>query len=114
MLETIRAYALEKLAEKGETDDVARLSAQYFRDLFRSKTGSPRQSRPRDKTSDRRELDNVRAAIDRALSPNGDQQIGLKLTAESRAAMVPVVLDGRVLPARRDSPEAASNKYNAR
>jgi predicted ATPase len=45
LLETIRAYALEKLAEKGETDDVARLSAGYFRDLFRSNTlGSPRQS----------------------------------------------------------------------
>jgi non-specific serine/threonine protein kinase len=45
LLEAIRAYALEKLAEKGETDDVARLSAGYFRDLFRSNTlGSPRQS----------------------------------------------------------------------
>jgi predicted ATPase/DNA-binding winged helix-turn-helix (wHTH) protein len=84
LLETIRAYALEKLAEKGEADDVARLSAGYFRDLFRSKSrGSPRQSKQQDKTSDRREVDNVRAAIDWALSPNGDQRIGLDLTAES-------------------------------
>jgi predicted ATPase/DNA-binding winged helix-turn-helix (wHTH) protein len=84
LLETIRAYALEKLAEKGEADDVARLSAGYFRDLFRSnRLGSPGQSGPRDRTSDRRELDNVRASIDWALSPNGDQRIGLELTAES-------------------------------
>jgi predicted ATPase/DNA-binding winged helix-turn-helix (wHTH) protein len=84
LLETIRAYALEKLAEKGEADDVARLSAGYFRDLFRTDTlGSPEQSKPRDRSSDRRELDNVRAAIDWAMSPNGDLRIGLELTAES-------------------------------
>ncbi len=84
LLETIRAYALEKLAESGEADDVARLSARYFRDLFRSTAlGSPAQSGPRDKTKDRRELDNVRAAIDWALSPNGDERIGLELIAES-------------------------------
>ena len=85
MLETIRAYALEKLAEKGEADDVARLSAGYFRDLFRSNSPSARRGNPvhGTKTSDRRELDNVRAAIDWALSPNGDQRIGLELTAES-------------------------------
>jgi predicted ATPase/DNA-binding winged helix-turn-helix (wHTH) protein len=84
LLETIRAYALEKLAEEGEADDVAQLSARYFRDLFRSKSlGSPQESSPSDKTSDRREVDNVRAAIDWALSANGDQRIGLELTAES-------------------------------
>jgi predicted ATPase/DNA-binding winged helix-turn-helix (wHTH) protein len=84
LLETIRAYALEKLAESGEADDVARLLAGYFRDLFRSNAlGSPAPSRPQDRTSDRRDLDNLRAAIDWALSPNGEQRIGLELTAES-------------------------------
>jgi predicted ATPase/DNA-binding winged helix-turn-helix (wHTH) protein len=84
LLETIRAYALEKLAENNEIDHVARLSAAYFRDLFRSNTlESATKSEPRDKTSDRRELDNVRAAIDWALSPSGDSRIGLELTAES-------------------------------
>jgi predicted ATPase/DNA-binding winged helix-turn-helix (wHTH) protein len=84
LLETIRAYALGKLAEKGEADDVARLSAGYFRDLFRSTpVGSPTPSTARYQPSDSRELDNVRAAIDWALSPKGDQQIGLELTAES-------------------------------
>jgi predicted ATPase len=84
MLETIRAYALEKLVETGEADKIARLAAEYFRDLFRSRAlGSPRQSESGDKSNDRRELDNVRAAIDWALSPNGDQRVGLELTAES-------------------------------
>jgi predicted ATPase/DNA-binding winged helix-turn-helix (wHTH) protein len=84
MLETIRAYALEKLIEESEADDAARLSAGHFRDLFHSKgLGSPERSRPPDKASDRRELDNVRAAIDWALSSNVDQRIGLELTAES-------------------------------
>ena len=34
LLETIRAYALEKLAEHGERDTAARRHALYFRDLF--------------------------------------------------------------------------------
>ena len=83
-LETIRAYALEKLSEKSEVNEAARLFARYFCDLFRSRPpGSPRQSGPQDETSDRQELDNLRAAIDWALSPNGDLSIGLDLTAVS-------------------------------
>ena len=34
LLETIRAYALEKLAEHGEADTAAGRHAVYFRDLF--------------------------------------------------------------------------------
>src|SRR5260370_624143 len=34
--ETTRAYALEKLAESGEFDQVARRHANYYRDLFDS------------------------------------------------------------------------------
>jgi hypothetical protein len=33
LLETTRAYALEKLAEGGETEPVARRSAKFFRDV---------------------------------------------------------------------------------
>jgi predicted ATPase len=95
LLETIRAYALGKLGEQGEADDVARLSAGYFRDLFRSPpVGSPRPSTARYTPSDGRELDNVRAAIDWALSPNGDQQIGLELTAVSAALWFQLSLMG--------------------
>jgi predicted ATPase len=36
LLETIRAYALEKLVESGEAEWVARRHAQFFRDLYAS------------------------------------------------------------------------------
>jgi predicted ATPase len=35
LLETTRAYALEKLAESGETEPIARRCAEFFRDLVR-------------------------------------------------------------------------------
>jgi predicted ATPase len=35
LLETTRAYALEKLAESGETEQIARRCAEFFRDLVR-------------------------------------------------------------------------------
>jgi predicted ATPase len=34
LLDTTRAYALEKLAESGEREAVARRHAEYYRDLF--------------------------------------------------------------------------------
>jgi predicted ATPase/DNA-binding winged helix-turn-helix (wHTH) protein len=42
LLETIRAYALEVLGESGETEQVARRSAEFFRDLARSTPRGPR------------------------------------------------------------------------
>src|SRR4029077_17212637 len=39
MLETIRAYALEKLADSGESDQAGRRHAEFFRDLFAPATG---------------------------------------------------------------------------
>ena len=41
LLETIRAYALEKLAEHGETDTVSGRHAVYFRDLFAPLASAP-------------------------------------------------------------------------
>jgi predicted ATPase/DNA-binding winged helix-turn-helix (wHTH) protein len=79
--ETTRVYALEKLDESGEFDQVARRHANYYRDLF-----------------DRAEIDldtlppsvwlvrygsqigQVRAALDWAFSPTGDAEVGVALT----------------------------------
>jgi predicted ATPase/DNA-binding winged helix-turn-helix (wHTH) protein len=84
MLETVRAYAFEKLAESGEAEQAARLHAEFFRDLFRPAMDSlPMQFTPEELARNARELDNVRAAIDWALSPAGDLSIGLELTAAS-------------------------------
>jgi predicted ATPase/DNA-binding winged helix-turn-helix (wHTH) protein len=86
LLETVRAYAVEKLAGGGETDQVARRHAEFFRDLL-----APAAPASRLPPTDRmavygREIDNVRAAIDWAFSESGDVAIGITLTA----AYVPV------------------------
>src|SRR5215831_9110060 len=68
LLETIRAYALLKLAESGEIDSARRLHALYFRDalgLPASRSGSELSN---DELTLRvREIDNVRAALEMVL-----------------------------------------------
>jgi predicted ATPase len=82
LLETIRAYALEKLAEHAEAKIAAQHHALYFRDLF---TSQPQGARSllsdEDLARGAREIDNVRAALDWSFSPAGDPAIGVDLTA---------------------------------
>ena len=81
LLETIRAYALEKLAESDESDDAQRRHALYFRDLFAPQAQGGRSSLSDEDLARRvREIDNVRAALDWSFSPAGDQAIGVDLT----------------------------------
>jgi predicted ATPase len=82
LLETIRAYALEKLIETGEYQDAARRHAEYLRDLVSPVAAGSRAWLSRDDVARcGRELDNVRAALDWAFSPDGDAEIGTRLTA---------------------------------
>ncbi len=82
LLETIRAYALEKLATHGEAEHAARCHAAYFRDLFTAPArGSTWRLSPQDLSAGLREIDNVRAALDWSFSPSGDPEIGADLTA---------------------------------
>jgi predicted ATPase len=82
LLETIRAYAMEKLSERGEYPATARRHAEYFRDLI---VPVAVDSKVRLDASNGsrcgRELDNVRAALVWAFSPEGDTAIGVTLTA---------------------------------
>jgi predicted ATPase/DNA-binding winged helix-turn-helix (wHTH) protein len=81
LLETIRAYALEKLVESGESDDAQRRHAAFFRDLFApAASGSGSGSPTNDLERHVREIDNVRAALDWSFSA-GDTAIGVDLTA---------------------------------
>jgi predicted ATPase/DNA-binding winged helix-turn-helix (wHTH) protein len=81
LLETTRAYALEKLAESGERDVVARRHAEYYRDLFQRSAGeSETRSAAEWLTAYGIDIDNVRAALDWAFSPGGDATIGVALT----------------------------------
>ena len=82
LLETIRAYALEKLAERDEVNETARRHAEFFRDLIvPATTSSVLRISVDDVARFGREIDNVRAALDWSFSPTGDAAIGVALTA---------------------------------
>jgi predicted ATPase len=81
LLETTRAYALEKLTQSGEFEQVARRHAEYYRDLF-ERAEVELQTRPASEwlAAYGRRIDNVRAALDWAFSPTGDVPVGVALT----------------------------------
>ncbi|HTP28912.1 MAG TPA: hypothetical protein VMK12_25040, partial [Anaeromyxobacteraceae bacterium] len=84
LLETMRAYALEKLGESGESQTIARRHAEYFRDLFeRGEAEEGQLALPERLAGYRRELNDVRAALDWAFSPGGDAILGVAVTAAS-------------------------------
>ncbi|HEX3497904.1 MAG TPA: winged helix-turn-helix domain-containing protein, partial [Stellaceae bacterium] len=81
LLETTRAYALEKLVQSGEFEQVARRHAEYYRDLF-ERAEAELQTRPASEwlAAYSRWIDNLRAALDWAFSPAGDVPVGVALT----------------------------------
>ena len=81
LLDTTRAYCLDKLAAAGEREELARRHAQYYGRLFATAMAEC------DSVSKKEwlgryalELDNLRAALDWAFSPSGDVTLGLSLT----------------------------------
>ena len=85
LLETTRTYALEKLAESGETDTTKRRHARYFHEFFERM--APEWWRMPDakwRPLYLPELDNVRAALDWAMDANGDVTIGIALAGATR------------------------------
>ena len=82
LLDTTRAYALERLGESGEREAVAHRHAEHYRNLFERAEGEA-AARPADEwlADYAREIDNLRAALDWACSPGGDGSIGVALTA---------------------------------
>jgi predicted ATPase/DNA-binding winged helix-turn-helix (wHTH) protein len=79
LLETLRAYALEKIAEAGETERIARCHAQYFQHAI---ARAALDGGIHHMEILVREIDNVRAAVDWSFSSGGDQRIGVGLTAD--------------------------------
>jgi predicted ATPase/DNA-binding winged helix-turn-helix (wHTH) protein len=104
LLETIRAYAMEKLVESGEAEHSARRHAEFFRDLL---GGSPSAGQKARATQDMarcvREMDNIRAALDWAFAASGDTAVGVALTA----ACGPVWLHLSLMAECRDRTEQA-------
>jgi predicted ATPase len=84
LLETTRAYALEKLAASGEFETVARRHAEFVRGLFeRPEPEQATRSMPEWLAAYGRAVHEVRAALDWAFSPDGDAKLGVALTATS-------------------------------
>jgi predicted ATPase/DNA-binding winged helix-turn-helix (wHTH) protein len=82
LLDTTRAYAIEKLRDSGEGERLARRHAEYYRDFF-EQTEAELDARSAVEWLDDygRQIDNLRAALDWAFSPHGDASIGVAMTA---------------------------------
>jgi predicted ATPase/DNA-binding winged helix-turn-helix (wHTH) protein len=82
LLDTTRAYALEKLEASDEHGRIARRHAAYYQDLFqRAEAEWERQPTAGWLAEYAWRTDNLRAALDWAFSPGGDPSIGVALTA---------------------------------
>jgi predicted ATPase/DNA-binding winged helix-turn-helix (wHTH) protein len=87
MLETTRAYALERLAERGELAQFARRHAQYHLEVLRRATVEWRVRPLAEWSSDYCPMiDDARTALDWAFSVGGDLAMGAELTV----ALVPI------------------------
>ena len=67
LLDTVRAYAQEKLIETGEAEGTARRQAEFFLGLLTDEHADS-------------EIDNIRAALDWAFSPAGNSRLAINLT----------------------------------
>jgi predicted ATPase len=83
LLDTTRAYALEKLQASGEREPIARRHAEYYQELFaRAEAEALARSRREWLADYACEIDNLRSALDWAFSPGvGDVSVGIALTA---------------------------------
>jgi predicted ATPase/DNA-binding winged helix-turn-helix (wHTH) protein len=82
LLDTIRAYGFERLAEAGERAPIAERHAKYYCDLFERAEGEAPTRPISEWLNDYGwQLDNLRAALDWSFSPDGSRDIGVALTA---------------------------------
>lgn len=89
LLDTTRAFTLQRLAESDEQNLFRRRHALYFTDLFR-------QSAAMDASGGSKalgiEVDNLRAALNWAFSAAGDTKIGVELAAASASTWMGMAL----------------------
>ncbi|MFJ1211715.1 winged helix-turn-helix domain-containing protein [Burkholderia pyrrocinia] len=104
LLTTTRAYALQQLENNGECAAAARAHANYFDTLFRLAPGGGDGLRTESRLDVvRRELGNLRVALDWAFSPNGDADVGIALAAVA----VPCLFDLSLVDECRERARAA-------
>lgn len=82
LLDTTRTYALDKLDESGERQTAARRHAEYHRELF-ERDEAEWETRPTTEwmADYGWRINDLRAALDWAFSPQGDRSIALALAA---------------------------------
>jgi len=82
LLDTTRAYALEKLVESGEVNAIGRRHAEYYRDLLQvaAEGKAAIDDWPVAYAAD---IDNIRTALGWAFASGGDPSIGVSLAAAS-------------------------------
>jgi predicted ATPase len=104
LLDTTRLYSREKLNRSGELQQVARRHAEYYLGVF-AHAEAESESRPQVEWLSiyGRHLDNVRAGLDWAFSPEGDPQTGVALTV----AVVPLWVQLSLLEECRERVERA-------
>ncbi|WP_342731593.1 winged helix-turn-helix domain-containing protein [Bradyrhizobium sp. B117] len=109
LLDTTRAYALEKLRTAGEYPAAAGRQAKYYSGFFASAEADS-EVRPQAEwlTLYGRHIDNVRTSLDWAFSPDGDSQVGAGLTA----AAVPLWVQLSLLAECRERTELALSRLD--
>jgi predicted ATPase/DNA-binding winged helix-turn-helix (wHTH) protein len=87
LLDTTRAYALEKLEEHAEVDVVLRRHAEYVAGYLEAQSAAPlaplKAERDAASRSPFSQLGNIRAALEWSFGPNGDAEIATRLAAAS-------------------------------
>jgi predicted ATPase/DNA-binding winged helix-turn-helix (wHTH) protein len=84
LLDTTRAYALEKLEEHGEFDQVSLRHAEYVASYLESQRAAQLALSNTGSVSPHSgQLGNVRAALEWSFGPNGDDEIATRLAAAS-------------------------------
>ena len=95
LLETPRAYAIEKLDEAGETAGLVRCHAQYYRDYFaQAPEDWLRLSDAAWRSTYTIDYENARAALEWALSASGDIAIGVALASAAGPMWLDLALFG--------------------
>jgi predicted ATPase/DNA-binding winged helix-turn-helix (wHTH) protein len=81
LLDTTRAYGLERLREHGEFDNASRRHAEYYLKLFEeAEADLSRRPIPEWLDAYGPHIDNLRGALDWAFSQGGDRALGIALT----------------------------------
>src|SRR5713101_3195190 len=110
LLETIHAFALEKLVESGELEVISRRHAEYHQNLFeRAEFEWEARAAHEWLAAYGPKIDDLRAALDWAFSPAGNPSLGVALTA----AAVPLWMQLSLLQECRSRVERALSALDA-